>query len=78
VPLDRSWPFVGVAAAADCGDKRDGEKCVWVCGEEMVVLRAMLSVSMSGAEGGGGRLERREVVCGGRMEARQRKHSPVP
>ncbi len=42
----------------------------------MVVLRPMDSVSVDGAEGGGGRFERREVE--GRREARQRKHSPVP
>lgn len=44
----------------------------------MVVLRPMVVVSASGAEGGGGREERREVEVEGRMEARQRKHSPVP
>lgn len=44
----------------------------------MVVLRPMLWVSIKGAEGGAGRLARRGVLLGGRMEARQRKHSPVP
>jgi len=40
----------------------------------MVVLRPKDSVS--GAEGGGGRFDSKEDD--GRMEARQRKHSPVP
>jgi hypothetical protein len=40
---------------------------------EIVVLRAMFVVS---AEGGGGRKFGRVAVE--RMEARQRKHSPVP
>ena len=43
-------------------------------GDTMVVLR--LRVSASEAEGGGGRFAR--MAEGGRMEARQRKHSPVP
>lgn len=41
----------------------------------MVVLRKS-RVADSGAEGGGGRNERMEEA--GRMEERQRKHSPVP
>ncbi len=62
----RSWLF------AVCGERR-----VWLwlgeVREAMVVLRPIEEVS---AEGGGGRLER---MCEeGRMEARQRKHSPVP
>lgn len=44
-------------------------------GLAMVVLRKS-KVAESGAEGGGGRDERREDA--GRMEERQRKHSPVP
>lgn len=40
--------------------------------EEMVVLRVMFVVS---AEGGGGRFEGKEED---KVEARQRKHSPVP
>lgn len=40
----------------------------------MVVLRP--SVSSVGADGGGGRYDSRAEV--GRIEARQRKHSPVP
>ena len=45
-----------------------------------MVLRPIIAVSASGAEGGGGRFERREglLLEGGRSEARQRKHSPVP
>ena len=42
----------------------------------MVVLRPMAVVSISGAEGGGGSEESKEDE--GRMDARQRKHSPVP
>ncbi len=41
----------------------------------MVVLRKS-RVADSRAEGGGGRNERMEEA--GRMEERQRKHSPVP
>lgn len=48
---------------------------VEVVGEAMVVLRPR--EADSGAEGGGGREERREEEDG-RMEERQRKHSPVP
>ncbi len=43
-----------------------------------MVLRPIGLVSDSGAEGGAGRAERRGVVWAGRMEARKRKHSPVP
>lgn len=45
----------------------DGWLCVWAVGDAIVVVRVRLVVS---ADGGGGR----EVA----MEARQRKHSPVP
>ena len=48
-------------------------------GDAIVVLRPISRVSVSGAEGGGGRFASR---CAddeaGRSEARQRKHSPVP
>ena len=71
----RSCPFA-FGKDADWGDRwEEKEVCV---GDAMVVERPMDSVSVSGAEGGGGRFERREVVLEGRMEARQRKHSPVP
>ncbi len=43
-------------------------------GDTIVVLRPR--VSESDAEGGGGKFAR--MAEGGRMEARQRKHSPVP
>lgn len=59
---------------ADDGERCEQEEWEWDVGLAIVVLRPMLSVS--GAEGGGGRLERREEE--GRMETRQRKHSPVP
>ena len=52
-----------------------GLECVALDGEgelPIVVLRCILIVS---AEGGGGRCER---LSWERMEARQRKHSPVP
>ena len=55
-----------------------GEKlgCDDFVGETMVVLRPRVVVSASEAEGGGGRFARRAEE--GSIEARQRKHSPVP
>ncbi len=53
-----------------------GERCatLWRAGEEeMVVDRTMFVVSV---EGGGGRLV--GMVEAARVDARQRKHSPVP
>ena len=67
--LGRVTPF-----AADDGERCDEEERDRDFGLAIVVLRPIFSVS--GAEGGGGRLERREED--GRMETRQRKHSPLP
>lgn len=64
-------------------DRRRLEKLVrdlGEVGEAIVVLRPISLVSLSGAEGGGGRFASSwvERVMLGRIEARQRKHSPVP
>lgn len=86
--FDRSWlvPFweggdvdVGKDVMADVGERWvfEAEKEERV-GDAIVVLRPMDSVSVSGAEGGGGREERRGTLVGERRVARQRKHSPVP
>lgn len=61
---DASCPLVLEAGARWCA----------VVGDTIVVLRPR--VSESDAEGGGGRFAR--MAEGGMMEARQRKHSPVP
>ena len=54
---------------------RGGESVFAVEDVPIVVLRCRFVVSV---EGGGGRWERFGRVWGGSIEARQRKHSPVP
>lgn len=44
-------------------------------GADTVVVRCVFVVS---ADGGGGRVETKAADAGVRIEARQRKHSPVP
>lgn len=68
----------GIAKVLLVGERREDEEGFGERGlgeevEAIVVLRCRFVVSV---EGGGGRFEVKEV--GERMEARQRKHSPVP
>jgi hypothetical protein len=73
------WVGEGMVVNEDwCVGERSVEEICEVGGREetedpIVVLRCRLVVSL---EGGGGRWF--AMVCEERMEARQRKHSPVP